>query len=103
MKFALKAWSAIWKRPRLSLAGLLGISWWAALGLLAVLLVLDGVMFYRFGLGHASVPLPGEMSQPGRIRVREDTMREAAAKIEERLRRFNVVATSSAGVPNPFR
>lgn len=103
MKLTLPSWRTIWKRPAPSLAGLLEISWWAVLGLFVVLLALDGAAFYRFGLGRVSGPLPGETGEPASILVRENTLRGAAAKIEERLARFNAAATSSAGIPNPFR
>ncbi len=103
MKFTLPSWSAIWKRPRPSLGRLLEISWWVILGLFIALLVLDGAVFYQLGLGRGIESPAGGIAEPELIRVREDAVREAASKIEERMSRFNAAATSSASVPNPFR
>ena len=103
MHFSLPSWKAIWKRPAFSLGRVLKISWWVILGLFVLLLFLDGLIFYQFGLGHGIEPLPGEIDQPALIRVREDAVRAAAAAVEERLGRFNATSSVPADIPNSFR
>ncbi len=103
MHFFPPAWKAIWKRPALSLGRVLKISWWVILGLFVLLLFLDGLIFYQFGLGYGIEPLPGEVDESASFRVREYAVREAASKIEERLDRFNATSSVPADIPNPFR
>lgn len=103
MKFTLLEWKTLWKRPAPSLARVVHVSWWVVTWILVALLFLDGLIFYRFGLGRVSEPLAGDVDEPVLIRVREDAVAAAAAKIEERLARFNATATPAADIPDPFR
>lgn len=103
MKLSLSQLKTIWKHPVPSLGAVLGIAWWVILGVFAALLFLDGFMFYQFGLGYGIEPLSGEIDGPALIRLREDTLRAAAAQIEERLARFNAEGAPATDIPDPFR
>ena len=78
----------------------LTLSWWLLFAMLLCVLALDGWLFYRYGLGTA--PVPEEPNRAETIRVREESIREAAAMIRARQEAFSSPALP-ADLPNPFR
>ena len=89
------------RRFTVSLEAVLSFGWWALLAILGALLLADAFLFYLYGLGYAELAAPpgGEAV----FRLHEETIRNAAAKLEERQVRFESVATTTSNLPNPFR
>lgn len=80
----------------------LGVSWWAMLLTGLALLAVDGLLFYRYGLGHA--PLVGEAgNRSGAIRLEEEALRGAAAALNAHRAEFAATSSLPADFPNPFR
>lgn len=83
------------------LASLLHISWWVITAVIFVLLFIDALVFYQYGLGRASTPaISGEAEV---FRVEEEAIRAAAAAIKERRSRFEAAEPAPADLVNPFR
>ncbi len=86
---------------RLSLPAALTVGWWALVVFLIVFLTFDGFLFFQYGLGRAEEPAvaPGETA----LSFRQEVIRAAAAKIQERQAQFEAASTISSNLPNPFR
>lgn len=80
----------------------LGIAWWAVLLTGIALLAFDGFLFWRYGLGHASLAGEGD-ERSATIRVREDVLAGAAAALNVHRAAFAATSTLPADFPNPFR
>ncbi|OHA09997.1 MAG: hypothetical protein A3A44_01285 [Candidatus Sungbacteria bacterium RIFCSPLOWO2_01_FULL_60_25] len=92
---------AVFKGAPLTLTQALGVSWWAMLITGLVLFSADGLLFYRYGLGHA--PLAETTDSSPAIRVREDVLKGAAAALHVHQAEFAATTTLPADFPNPFR
>ena len=75
---------------------------WQALAVgLAVLLVADAWVFYRYGGGAQTVPERG--APAGTLEVREDLIKSAASLIEARRAKFEAPPAVPPDLPNPFQ
>lgn len=84
---------------RPSLAQTLAASWWLIAGLLAILLIADAVVFYRYGVTSS----PPGLETGESVSVHEQRIRQAASLIEERRSSYQATAPPGADLPNPFR
>lgn len=100
MKLSLASVKDWFLRWTFTLPAVLNVAWWVIFYLFLAVSLFGGFIFYQFGLGRAEVPL-----DPGRepsLRVREELVRGAAAKIRERQAQF-MNATATPALPNPFQ
>ena len=101
MRFPLPNLQTLRRRFALPLKTVLNISWWAVLVIFLILLFVDGLVFYQYGLGRAVPPaLPAPSSA---ISVDESSFRSAATILQERRRIFQETPGLPADFPNPFR
>lgn len=86
---------------RLSLPTVLTVGWWALIVLLIAFLIFDGFLFFQYGLGRAEEPAvaPAEAA----FSFRQEVIRAAAAKIQERQAQFEAASAIPSDLPNPFR
>lgn len=89
---------AFLRRTKWPLKTVLNFSWWAILVIFLSMLVLDGIMFYQYGLGHAATPAGS--AGPSIYRDVESLVKSAAAKLTERQSRF--MATTTPEIADPF-
>jgi hypothetical protein len=75
-------------------------SWQALVIGLAVLLIADALVFYRYGGGENIVPERGAPAEA--LNVREDLIKSAASLIAARRTKFQSAPAIGADLPNPF-
>lgn len=88
----------LFRERNISLPSLLHGAWWVLLAFSLMLLVLDILVFYRYGT-EREPDVALRRGEP--LRIEEERIRSAADAIRERTRRFESPAT--AAIPNPFR
>ena len=101
MKFPLPTLRIFQKFRDLALERVLNRAWGIMFGIFVILLVLDALIFYQYGLGHASVAPPP--SAGSLFRVDAEFLRVAAAVIDERQTQFQSASSTLPNLPNPFR
>ena len=101
MKFTLPRIRVIERLRSMPLERVLNRAWWLIVGLLLVLLAVDGLIFYGFGLGRVPAPsIPGGSDSP---RLDEELIRSAASLSAERRVQFQSASSTFPNLPNPFR
>jgi hypothetical protein len=101
MKFPLPTLRIFQKFRDLALERVLNRVWRMIFVIFVILLVLDALIFYQYGLGHASVappPSAGSLS-----RVDAELLRAAAVVIDERQTQFQSASSTLGTLANPFR
>ncbi len=88
-------------RFRVSLPGVLEAAWWAVLIVGLGLLIVDGLVFYQYGLGQAALPtvLPTRDGVP----PEEELIRKAARIIAQKRAAFEVHEPAPSDLPRPFQ
>ncbi|MBI4132881.1 MAG: hypothetical protein HY473_02245 [Candidatus Sungbacteria bacterium] len=101
MKFTLLRVRVIERLRSMPLERVLNRAWWLIFGIMFVLLAVDGLIFYGFGLGRAPRPPTPTGGDPPRLN--EELIRSAASLSAERRMQFQSASSTFANLPNPFR
>lgn len=79
----------------------LNAAWWAVLVVGSSLLVIDGLVFYQYGLGHVASPAAPPAFDV--VSPEERVIREAAQIIVAKRAAFKTAEPAPSDLPNPFR
>ena len=79
----------------------LRVAWRIILGTLLLLVLADGLMFWRYGLGHVYPQTTGGGEEI--IKINEGLIGDAAEIIKNKRADFEAAKPAPADLPNPFR